>query len=64
MGIKETDYYIELKGGSDTEPFLIRIQKDCSQISIEKEDGDGAYIDVYKSELKLIRDVINKVLND
>lgn len=64
MNTTETDYYVEVQGVDDNGPFSFLIQKDCSQITIEKEDGDSIYIDIDKSELEIIREAINKVLNN
>nr|WP_297306382.1 hypothetical protein [uncultured Flavobacterium sp.] len=60
MTINKTDYYIEI----ETEEFTFLIQNDGSQISIEKEEGDSLYIDIDKSELEIIRNAINEVLNN
>lgn len=64
MNTKDTDYYVEVQGVDGNGPFSFLIQKDCSQITIEKEDGDVLYIDIDKSELEIIRDAINKVLDN
>lgn len=64
MNTIETDYYVEVQGVDDNGPFSFLVQKDYSQITIEKEDGDSIFIDIDKSELEIIRDAINKVLNN
>lgn len=61
MEIIKTKHYIEVKGVDDNGEFLIRIQKNCSQLQMETEDND-AYIDVNYYELKTIRDAITEVL--
>jgi hypothetical protein len=62
MEIKKTEHYIQVKGVDKNGEFLIRIQKDCSQMQMETEDND-AYIDVNYLELKTIRDAITEVLD-
>lgn len=62
MQILETNYYTEIKGVDDNGEFLVRIQKDCSQLYIETADGD-AFIGVNYRELKIIRDAITEVLD-
>lgn len=51
-----------MQGVDDNGEFLIRIQKDCSQLQMETEDDD-VYIDVNYRELKTIRDSITEVLD-
>ena len=62
MEIKKTEHHIEVRGVDNNGEFLIRIQKDCSQLQMETEDND-AYIDVNYRELKTIRDAITVVLD-
>jgi hypothetical protein len=59
---KENEHYIQLDGRDNQGDFLIRIQKDCSQLQMETEDND-AYIDTNYNELKSIRDALTKVLD-
>lgn len=61
MEIKKTEHYIEVRGVDNNGEFLIRIQKNCSQLQMETEDNN-AYIDVNYRELKTIRDAITDVL--
>ena len=61
MEIKKTEHYIEVRGVDNNGEFLIRIQKNCSQLQMETEDNN-AYIDVNYRELKTIRDAITEVL--
>ena len=61
MKIKKTKHYIEVRGVDQNGKFLIRIQKDCSQLQMETE-GNDAYIDISYRELKTIYDAIAEVL--
>ena len=58
-----TKHYADLKGRDSYGKFLIRIQTDFSQLTLETSNGD-AYIDINKSELKEIRDFITELLGD
>ena len=60
--IIETEYYVEVRGVDD--PYSILVHTDCSQLTIEKEDGESINIDIDEYELELIRDAINIVLNN
>lgn len=63
MEIEKSKHYTEVRGVDRNGDFLIRIQKDCSQLQLETAD-DEAYINVNYRELKTIRDAITEVLND
>lgn len=63
MEVIKKQHNIQVKGVDDNGEFLIRIQKDCSQLQMKTEDND-AYIDVNYRELKTIRDAITEVLDE
>ncbi len=62
MDIKKTEHFIQVSGVDDNGEFLIRIQKDCSQLQMQTFD-DNAYINVNYLELKTIRNAITEVLD-
>lgn len=61
MEVKRTKHYIEFHSSDNNGEFKIRVQKDCSQLQMETDDGDS-YVDVNYGELKAIRDCINEAL--
>ncbi|NRT11513.1 hypothetical protein [Flavobacterium sp. 14A] len=63
MKSKITKHYADLKGRDGYGKFLIRIQTDFSQFTLETSNG-YAYIDIDKSALKEIRDFITELLED
>lgn len=56
---KEKDYYFQIEYFGDT----IEIQKDGSQIRIERDD-ESEYIDVNISIIRELRNVLTKVIED
>lgn len=63
MKVEVFKYCTEIHGVDRYGKFLIRIQKDCSQMQIETEDNGDSYVDINFRELKIIRDAITDVLN-
>lgn len=60
MKINKTEYYTEI----ETDDFTFLIQKDGSQISIEKDEGESLYIDLDIHELAAIYQAIKEALTD
>ena len=56
------EHNIQIRALDNNGKFLIRIQKDCSQLEIQTENNN-AYIDINYLELKTIRDALTEVLD-
>jgi hypothetical protein len=62
----ETPFQFIFQSRDDNGLFELRIQKDCSQLQLSSGmDGFGnsVYINIDKSELIVLKDMITKVLN-
>lgn len=63
MQIIKTEHYIQFTSTDNNGVYRISIQKDCSQIRVDTEDGD-VYIDTNRKELTAIMDCIKEVLDN
>ena len=61
MNIKRTEHFIEYQSGDNNGEFIIRVQKDCSQLQMETADSD-AFVDVNLKELTDIRDCLTEAI--
>lgn len=61
--IVKTKQYIEFKSSDENGEFILQIQKDGSQIRLERED-DYAFIDVNLQTIKAIRDIFNEIIHN